>query len=209
MALTGGIASGKSAVADAFARRGVPVLDADVIAREVVAPGQPALAAVVEAFGPAVLAADGTLDRRALRARIFADPTDRRRLEALLHPAIRAAFAEQSAALARAGAPYQIHAIPLLVESGRAPQYDRVLVVDCPEGLQRRRLLARDGETPERVAAILAAQATRDARRAVATEILDNSGSLADLDAAVERLHETYLAVATNGSGYTETPPRP
>jgi dephospho-CoA kinase len=208
VALTGGIASGKSAVADAFARRGVPVLDADVIAREVVAPGQPALAAVVDAFGPAVLAADGTLDRRALRARIFADPADRRRLEALLHPAIRAAFAEQSAALAGAGAAYQLHAIPLLVETGRAPQYDRVLVVDCPEALQRRRLLARDGETPERVAAILASQATRDARRAVATEILDNSGSLADLDAAVERLHETYLAVATNGSGYAETPPR-
>lgn len=207
MALTGGIASGKTAVSDAFARRGVPVLDADVIAREVVAPGQPALAAVVEAFGPAVLAADGTLDRRALRARVFDDPADRRRLEAILHPAIRAAFAAQSAALAASGAPYQLHAIPLLVETGRAPAYDRVLVVDCPEAVQRRRLLARDGETPERVAAILAAQATREARRAVATEVLDNSGSLADLEAAVDRLHETYLAAATTASDYTETPP--
>lgn len=207
MALTGGIASGKSAVAEAFARRGVPVLDADVIAREVVAPGQPALAAVVAAFGPAVLAADGTLDRRALRARVFAEPADRRRLEALLHPAIRAAFAEQSAAFARSAAPYQVHAIPLLVETGRASAYERVLVVDCPEAVQRRRLLARDGETPEGVAAILAAQTTREARRAVATEILDNSGTLADLDAAVDRLHETYLAAAATASDYTETPP--
>jgi dephospho-CoA kinase len=193
VALTGGIASGKTAVSDAFARRGVPVLDADVIAREVVEPGQPALAAVVDAFGPDVLGADGRLNRQRLRAIVFADPTARNRLEGILHPAIRATFA---AASRRAGGAYQIHAIPLLVESGRAGEYDRVLVVDCPRETQLARLLARDGDTPERAAAILATQATREDRRRVATEILENTGTLAELDAGVDRLHQAYLEAA-------------
>ena len=193
VALTGGIASGKTAVSDAFARRGVPVLDADLMARQVVEPGQPALAEVVAAFGPEVLGADGRLDRPVLRARIFADPAARQRLEAILHPAIRRAFDEASAV---AGGPYQIHAIPLLVESGRASAYDRVLVVDCPQEVQVSRLLARDGETPERAAAILAAQATREARLAVATDRIDNSGSLAELDNAVEAVHRRFLQLA-------------
>lgn len=191
--MTGGIASGKTAVSDAFARRGVPVLDADIIARQVVEPGQPALAEVIAAFGPGVIAADGRLDRAALRAVIFANPAARKRLEGILHPAIRRAFAAASAA---AGGPYQIHAIPLLVETGRAAEYHRVLVVDCPRETQLARLLARDGETPERAAAILASQATREARRAVATEILENTGTLAALDEAVESLHRQYLAAA-------------
>ncbi len=193
VALTGGIASGKTAVSTAFARLGVPVLDADLIAREVVEPGQPALAAVVAAFGDGILAPDGRLDRQRLRARIFADPAARQRLEAILHPAIRQAFAAASAV---AGGPYQVHAIPLLVESGRADQYDRVLVVDCPREMQLSRLLARDGETAERAAAILAAQASREARRAVATDLIENTGSLAELEQSVAALHRQFLELA-------------
>lgn len=197
VALTGGIASGKSAVSAAFARRGVPVLDADLIARQVVEPGQPALAGVIAAFGPEVLGPDGRLDRTALRALVFARPEARRQLESILHPAIRQAF---TAASAMAGGPYQIHAIPLLAESGRAREYDRVLVVDCPRETQLQRLLARDNETPERAEAILAAQATREARLAIATEILPNTGTLDELDAAVERLHAGYLAAVAQRS---------
>lgn len=190
VALTGGIASGKSAVSAAFARRGVPVLDADLIARQVVEPGQPALDAVLAAFGPTILGADGRLDRTALRALVFARPEARRQLEGILHPAIRRAFA---AASAIAGGPYQIHAIPLLAESGRAGEYDRVLVVDCPRETQLQRLLVRDQETPERAEAILAAQATREARLAIASEVIANTGTLDDLDRAVGGLHAQYL----------------
>jgi dephospho-CoA kinase len=191
--LTGGIASGKSAVADAFARRAVPVVDTDVIAREVVEPGRPALAAVVAAFGSEVLGPDGRLDRRALRRLVFADPALRRRLEAILHPAIRAEMQRQAAATA---GPYVVIAIPLLVENGLQQQVDRVLVVDCPPDVQLARLLARDGETPEGARAILAAQATRDERLAVADDVVVNDGSLADLDARVDALHQRYLALA-------------
>jgi dephospho-CoA kinase len=191
--LTGGIASGKSAVADAFARRAVPIVDTDVIAREVVEPGRPALAAVVEAFGAEVLGPDGRLDRRALRRLVFADPALRRRLEAILHPAIRAEMQRQAAATV---GPYVVIAIPLLVENRLQQQVDRVLVVDCPPDVQLARLLARDGETPEGARAILAAQATRDERLAVADDVVVNDGSLADLDARVDALHHRYLALA-------------
>lgn len=195
VALTGGIASGKSAVSAAFARRGIPILDADLIAREVVEPGQPALDAVVAAFGSGILGPDGRLDRTALRAVVFAQPAARQRLEAILHPAIRQAF---TAASASAGGPYQVHAIPLLAESGRAAEYERVLVVDCPRETQLQRLLSRDQETPERAAAILAAQATREARLAIATEVVTNTGTLDDLDRAVGELHRQYLEAAAS-----------
>lgn len=191
--LTGGIASGKSAVADAFARRGVPIVDTDVIAREVVEPDRPALAAVVDAFGADVLGADGRLDRRALRRIVFADPALRRTLESILHPAIRAEMQRQAAA---AAGPYVVIAIPLLVENRLQQQVDRVLVVDCPPEVQLARLLARDGETPEGARAILAAQATRDERLAVADDVVVNDGSLADLDARVSELHRGYLELA-------------
>ena len=197
VALTGGIASGKSAVSAAFARHGVPVLDADVISRQVVEPGQPALTAVVSAFGPEVLGRDGHLDRTSLRALVFARPEARRQLEAILHPAIRQAF---TAASATAGGPYQIHAIPLLAESGRAKEYERVLVVDCPRETQLQRLLARDQETPERAEAILAAQATREQRLAVATEVIVNTGTLDELAATVAGLHAQYLEAAATRS---------
>ncbi len=193
--LTGGIASGKSAVAEAFARRGVPIVDTDRLAREVVEPGSVALAAVLEEFGPGILMPDGRLDRRRLRSLVFADEGRRRRLEAILHPAIRAAMLAEIAAVT---APYVVVAIPLLVESGQREAFDRVLVVDCPPESQLARLIARDAESPDGARAIVAAQAGREARRAAADDLIDNTGSLADLDAAVERLHRRYLELAAS-----------
>jgi dephospho-CoA kinase len=190
--LTGGIASGKSVVAAAFARRGVPVVDADQLAREVVEPGTPALAAVVQEFGSDILGPDRHLDRPRLRAMIFADAARRRRLEAILHPAIRAAMEARIVAIS---APYAIVAIPLLAESGLRNSVDRVLLVDCPPELQIERLAARDGETPAGARAILAAQATRGERLAVADDVLENTGTLADLERAVGALHERYLSL--------------
>jgi dephospho-CoA kinase len=196
--LTGGIASGKSAAAAAFARRGVPVIDTDQLAREVAEPGQPALAAVVAEFGADLLGQDGRLDRRRLRALVFADAARRKRLEAILHPAIRAALA---ARIASVTAPYVVIAIPLLVESGLGDSVERVLAVDCPPALQLARLTARDGETGTAAAAILAAQASREQRLAAADDVLDNTGTLAALEAQVGALHERYLALAAAPRG--------
>ncbi|MEI8299450.1 MAG: dephospho-CoA kinase [Pseudomonadota bacterium] len=191
--LTGGIASGKSAVAAAFGELGAPVIDTDLLAREVVEPGQSALAAVVAAFGPSVLGADGRLDRRGLRTLVFADPERRRTLEAILHPAIRELT---QARIEATNAPYVIIAIPLLAEGGRQGRVDRVLVVDCPLELQRQRLLARDGETAAGADAILAAQASRAQRLAIADEVIDNTGTLEALGPAVAALHRRYLSLA-------------
>ena len=191
--LTGGIASGKSAVAAAFARAGVPVIDTDQLARDVVEPGRPELARVIAAFGPDVLAADGRLDRRRLRELVFADPARRRSLEQILHPAIRA---EVQSRVAAATAAYVVIAIPLLVESGQRSQVDRVLVVDCPPETQLARLLARDQESPEGAAAILAAQASRGQRLAIADDVIDNSGALAALAPAVAALHLRYMSMS-------------
>lgn len=195
--LTGGIASGKSTVANLFAALGVPVIDSDVIARDVVAPGTPLLAKIRETFGEDVIAPDGSLDRRRLRARVFGDSeaavAARRQLEALTHPAIRA---EMEARSARAGGPYQIHAIPLLVEGGPRRHIDRVLVVDADESTQIRRLQARDGSTLAEARAILAAQADRETRLAAADDIIRNEGDIAALAAEVERLHRRYLEAA-------------
>lgn len=187
--LTGGIASGKSVVAGLFAARGVPVIDTDRIAREVVEPGQPALARVVEAFGDGVLDEAGRLDRRALRERVFADPGDRRRLEGILHPAIMAELEEQSAA---AGGDYQVLVIPLLVEGGRSEAVDRVLVVDCPVETQLERLRARDEETEAGARAMLAAQASREQRLAAADDVIINDGSLEALENRVAELDAQY-----------------
>lgn len=191
--LTGGIASGKSTVAALFASLGVPVIDLDEIAREVVAPGTALLAQVLDHFGPAVRAADGGLNRRALRDIVFADAAKRRELEALMHPAMRARAAQRSAL---AGGPYQIIVDPLIAETRSAGRYDRVLLVDCDEALQRTRLAQRDGSTESQVAAALGAQASRAARRALATDVLENSGDIAVLRQQVRSLHERYLAVA-------------
>src|SRR5262245_1924158 len=193
IALTGGIASGKSVVAELFAKLGVPVLDADVIAREVVEPGTPALAAIVAQFGNSALDANGRFDRAAMRKHVFANPEERKRLEAITHPAIRAEFARQSAA---AGGAYQIHVIPLIVETGRTDQYDRVLVVDASEEEQLRRLTARDQTNGAEARRILAAQVSRQQRLEVADDLIVNMGSVADLERFVATLHANYAELA-------------
>jgi dephospho-CoA kinase len=195
IALTGGIASGKTAVAELFAKLGVPVLDTDQIARDVVAPGMPALAQLVTEFGPEILDAHGRLDRARMRERVFGDPAQRRKLEAITHPAIREELARRSAA---AGGDYQIHVIPLLVETGRAAAYDRVLVVDCPEAAQLARLMARDGASRPQAEEILGAQASREERLNAADDVIENTGTLADLARFVELLHRNYTLLAQN-----------
>jgi dephospho-CoA kinase len=191
--LTGGIASGKTTVAQRFMELGVPIIDADAAARAVVAPGKPGLAAVSERFGPRVVAENGELDRSALRDLIFKDPASRRDLEAILHPLIRADM-EQSANLAVG--PYVVMAIPLLIEGGSRDRVDRILVVDVDETVQLQRVMVRDGGTEEQARAILASQASRSARLAAADDVLLNTGTVADLRQAVDQLHESYLRVA-------------
>jgi dephospho-CoA kinase len=192
--LTGGIGSGKSTVAAAFAALGVPVIDTDVIARELTAPGGAALDAVRAAFGETVMQADGTLDRAALRRRVFADTAARHQLEAILHPAIRQRV-EQT--LAQLDACYVLLVIPLLVETGvYRDVVKRTLVVDCPEALQLVRVMARSGLARDEVMAILAAQATRAERLAVADDVILNTASPEDLRVEVASLHQQYLGLA-------------
>jgi dephospho-CoA kinase len=191
--LTGGIASGKSTVARLFAERGVPVIDLDQVAREVVEPGQPALAAIVNEFGEAVLDAEGRLDRAALRQRVFDAPEMRKRLEALLHPRILDAAMRLAAT---AGGAYQVIVVPLLVESGLADWVDRVLVVDCPAETQLERLLTRDGGDEAQARAILNSQASRERRLAAADDVISNDGVPGRLPAAVEALDAAYRAIA-------------
>lgn len=191
--LTGGIASGKSTVADMFADLGVPVIDTDVIAREIVARGKPALAEIREAFGPEVIAADGTLDRAAMRSLVFGDDAARRRLESILHPRIgRAAQAQADAA----GGSYQIIVVPLLVESPLRGFVDRVLVVDCDEDTQVKRLLARDAESEEQARRIIAAQSSRTERLAIADDVISNDGGLDAVREQVRILNRRYLVIA-------------
>ena len=191
--LTGGIASGKSTVAQRFTELNVPVIDADAAARAVVAPGQPGLRQVIDRFGPSVVAADGELDRRSLRELIFSDPEARRDLEAILHPLIRADMDRSAAA---ADGPYVVMAIPLLIESASRDRVDRILVVDADEDVQLRRVIARDQCSLEQARAILASQAPRSARLAAADDVLLNGGTVTDLRQSVDRLHERYLRLA-------------
>ena len=192
--LTGGIASGKSTAAKFFGALGVPILDSDQIARDVVEPGQPPLERLIERFGPKILTADGHLDRPALRDIVFSDPKARADLEALTHPAIGAAMEARSA---EAGGPYQILVIPLLVEKNLAAHVDRVLVVDCDEELQIRRLRDRDGSTPAQVEAILKAQAPRAARLKAADDVIHNDTDMGTVRNQVATLHARYLELAT------------
>jgi len=189
--LTGGIASGKSMVANLFAAHGIPIIDTDILARQIVEPGQPGLAAVVAAFGNDVLRPDGTLDRTRLRSMVFADAAKRKQLDGLLHPLIMAAAMRAGET---AGGDYQIFAVPLLVETAFDKLMDRVLVVDCDPELQRQRLMSRDNESAESADAIIASQATRQERLAIADDVILNDGTLRELEAAVERLHRQYLA---------------
>ena len=191
--LTGGIASGKSTAAKFFGALGVPILDSDQIARDVVEPGQPPLERLVERFGAAILTPDGHLDRPKLRDIVFSDPKARADLEALTHPAIGAALEARSAA---AGGPYQVLVIPLLIEKNLASQVDRVLVVDCAEELQLRRLRDRDGSTPAQAQAILDAQVSRAARLKAADDVITNDADMSAVRAQVEALHARYLELA-------------
>jgi dephospho-CoA kinase len=191
--LTGGIASGKSTVAGLFAALGVPVIDTDQIARDLVTPGTALLEQLVARFGKSLLTAAGELDRRALRERIFAAPTDRAALEELMHPAIMAELQQRSQA---AGGRYQILAIPLLVEHSLKASVERVLLVDCSEALQLRRVQVRDGVTLAEARAVLAAQASRAARLAVADDVIVNEGDLAQIRRQVESLHIRYGTLA-------------
>ncbi len=198
IALTGGVASGKTAVSDRFAELGVPVVDTDLVAREVVAPRSSGLAAVKKAFGPEVIKTDGGLDRAALRGKIFDNPAARRRLEEILHPRIAKHARSQLMAL---NAPYAILVVPLLIESGLFDDADRVLVVDAPEPVQLERLMQRDGASRSQAEAMLAAQASREKRLARADDIIENTGTLEALFQQVDRLDEKYRAATTNDPG--------
>lgn len=191
--LTGGIASGKSTVAQRFIELAVPVIDADESSRRVVAPGSPGLKTVAHEFGGGVLTASGELNRRALRDLIFSDPQRRRELERILHPLIRADMVRRAAA---AIGPYVILAIPLLIEGGAKDRVDRILVVDVAEEVQIERVLRRDGASLEQARAILAAQASRASRIAAADDVLVNCGTIAELRHAVDELHAVYLNLA-------------
>ena len=195
VALTGGIASGKSAVSERFGARGANVVDADIVARELVAPGSPALDEISALFGRDVLAADGSLNRRALRERIFDNDDARTRLNAILHPRIRAVLRERASATREDA--YALLVIPLLAENRDSYAWVyRVLVVDVPREVQRARLVARDGITPALADAMLDAQASRAERLAIADDVIENVGTLDDLDREVSLLHERYLALA-------------
>lgn len=193
VALTGGIGSGKSTVADAFAKQGANVIDADVIARQVVEPDTPALRAIAEKFGDEMILADGSLNRRLLREHIFASDVDKRWLNGLLHPLIQQETERQ---MARATSPYVLWVVPLLVENQLYHKADRVLVIDVPVETQILRTMRRDGVTREHAEQILAAQATRDARLAVADDVIDNNGAPDAIASDVARLHAHYLALA-------------
>jgi len=190
VALTGGIGSGKTQVSDYFASLGVPVIDTDIISRQLVEPGQPALDKITESFGHQLLFASGQLDRAALREIIFNDATARKKLEDILHPAIREKVQHQLQALSF---PYVIIVIPLYVETGQFLKTDRILVVDCPQEIQKKRVLARDNVSMEQLGKILEAQATRAQRLAVADDILVNDADIETLQHKVRQLHEQYL----------------
>lgn len=194
VALTGGIGSGKSTVANAFADLGINVIDADIIARQVVERGTPALQAIANHFGSDVIAADGSLQRRILRERIFSDPDEKKWLNALLHPLIQQETQRQ---FQQATSPYLLWVVPLLVENALYKKADRILVVDVTPETQLRRTMQRDDVTREHVEQILAAQATREARLAVADDVIDNNGAPDAIVSDIARLHARYLQFAS------------
>jgi dephospho-CoA kinase len=191
--LTGGIASGKTAVSDYLAQLGAAVIDTDLIARELVQPDQPALARIVEEFGTEFLDQGGTLDRRRLREVIFSDPAKKSLLEAILHPLIESEVLRR---IRQLNSPYCILVIPLYAESSAYEWIDRVLVVDVSAEVQIERVTSRDGITREQAQSILDSQASRQQRLALADDVLDNSGSLTDLHDAIEKLHRRYLKLS-------------
>ena len=195
--LTGGIGSGKTTVADIFAARGVPVIDTDLIAHQITAPGGIAMPLIEGAFGPEYIAADGSLDRAKMRTRVFSDNTAKAQLESITHPLIRAESERQRNA---AQGVYHIVVVPLLIEAGeRASKVERILVVDCPVDTQIERVIRRNGFTRDQVLAIIARQATREARLAAADDVVvnDSAATLETLQREVDTLHARYLAIAS------------
>ena len=191
--LTGGVGSGKSTVADMFSALGVPVIDADQLAHELVAPGQVALDEIVATFGTAVIMANGELDRDAMRQRIYADPAQKSRLESILHPRIRQRI---RTLLAGIKAPYTIVVIPLLLETNQADLVDRILVVDTPEKEQLKRVAARDGLSDNAVMAIINAQADRQTRLEAADDVIVNDQDISALTEHVQELHKYYMDIS-------------
>ena len=198
IALTGGIASGKTTIAKLFQTLDAPVIDTDAIAREIVAPGQPLLSELFRVFGADLRRADGSLDRATLRQRVFSEPELRRRLEAITHPAIDAVMQQQMAALPE-GTPYVLLVIPLLLEAGWQDRVDRVLLVDCPETLQVQRLITRDGIDADTAWRMVRSQASRESRRQAADDVIANDGSLdlADLGERVRSLDRRYRSAGS------------
>ncbi len=194
VAVTGGVASGKSAVCERLAVHGASVIDADQVARELVAPGQPALAEIVARFGPDIVDANAVLRRRALRERIFNDAPARRDLEAILHPRVRQVLRQRAAG---APGPYAVLAIPLLIESGNYDFVDRIIVVDVDPQTQLRRLMTRDGVDATLANSMIASQCSRAERLAIASDVLINDTDLATLFARVDALHRSIQAVST------------
>lgn len=196
VALTGGIGCGKSTVCQLFSMRNVPVIDTDVIAHQLVKPGQPALEEITATFGKDILLENATLDRRTLAQRIFAAPEKRALLESILHPRIRHSVEQQLVELQHSA--YVIIAIPLLIESNQQSTYDRVLVIDCNEQLQRTRTLSRDNRCIEDIEAIMEAQVSRQQRLSYADDVIENSGDITSLENQVEQCHQEYLKLASN-----------
>ncbi|GHA90939.1 dephospho-CoA kinase [Modicisalibacter luteus] len=196
--VTGGIASGKSAVALEFAKLGIPWVDADIIAREIVEPGEPALADIAERFGPEVIDSEGRLDRRALRALVFADESERRWLESVTHPRIRQRLEHYLADMRASGGPYHLLVSPLLFESGQHKLVDRCLIIDVPEALQISRTVGRDTVEEAQVKAIIRAQMPRTERLARADDVIDNQGSHDDLARQVAELDRRYRQLAAS-----------
>ena len=198
--LTGGIGSGKTTVADMFAALGVPVIDTDLIAHQITAPGGIAMPLIESTFGPQYVAADGSLDRARMRARVFSDNTAKAQLESITHPLIRAESERQRN---EAQGAYHIVVVPLLIEAGeRASKVERILVVDCPVEMQIERVMQRNGFTRDQVLAIIARQATREARLAAADDVVvnDSAATLDTLQREVDALHRRYVAMASQGS---------
>lgn len=193
VALTGGIGSGKTTVADRLAALGAGIIDTDQISRELTARGSPTLEAIARAFGPEAIGADGALDRDRMRGLVFRDPDARARLEAILHPAIKQRMLDRLRAL---DAPYAVLVIPLLLETGQQALADRVLVVDLPAAVQIERVARRSGLEEGEIRRIIASQASREQRLALADDLVDNSGEAAGLDPQLTRLHAKYLELA-------------
>lgn len=203
VALTGGIGSGKSTVANAFAALGVTLVDADVIAREMVQPESPALRAIVQRFGPAMLSADGSLDRASLRARVFSEPTEKTWLNGLLHPLIQRQTEQK---LRAARAPYVLWVVPLLIENNLQQRANRVLLLDVDRERQIERTISRDGISREQVENILASQVSRRRRPVCADDIIDNGGRPEEIADRVSTLHQCYLSLAASAPRQNKSP---